>query len=367
MLLKVLPSPDYLDAWIELIRPIAKERFNMWAETGEPVSLFRGMSDLVMRLLLCVFIGPKFAEKHADELVPMVQAYERALQKPQTKALPRWLSKEGRLLEAVEERISCLIKEEALQRLENPKQYEQNMDYLQAILNNYGGKYLSSIPSLDIILIYKVYGLHLIGVVNGGHTNQTTTFAWSLLHALRSPLLDTLRQQKTNGLLEATFRETGRLYTSLMLLRRITVPQVILGKHVPKDAFVACSPVVTARDPNLFAEPTKFRPERWLTPAGEFDDAKLKSVNRSGAWVQFGKGQHACLGEKLGKSMVMMYWSIVLGNDEEPGFDVEIVSGVREGVGLDNVGVEGAWAEENLGTPFVKGDPVIVRFSKRSK
>jgi cytochrome P450 len=204
-------------------------------------------------------------------------------------------------------------------------------------------------------------------VVNGGHTNQTTTFVWSLLHALRSSLLDALRQQKTNDLLEATFRETGRLYTSLMLLRRITVPQAILGKHIPKGTFVACSPVVTARDPNLFDEPDKFRPERWLTLAGELDDAKLKVVSRSGASVQFGKGQHPCLGEKLGKFMVMVYWSIILGNDEEPGFDVEIVSGVREGLGLDNVGVEGAWAEENLGTPFEKGDPIMVRFSRRSK
>jgi hypothetical protein len=148
ILLKYLSSPEYLDSWMELIRPIARERFNMWAESGQPVSLFRGMSDLVMRLLLYCFTGPKFAEKHGDELVPMMRVYEQALQKPQTKALPRWLSKEGRLLDAVEGRIRVLINEEVLQRLENPKQYEQNMDYLQAILNIEGGKYLPGITFL---------------------------------------------------------------------------------------------------------------------------------------------------------------------------------------------------------------------------
>jgi cytochrome P450 len=149
ILLKILPAPEYLNSWTELIRPIARERFNMWAESGQPVSLFRGMSDLIIRLLLYVFAGPRFAEKHGDELVPLIQEYERALQTPQTKGLPRWLSKEGRFLEAVEDRMRSLINEEVFQRLENPKQYEQNMDYLQAILNLEGGKYLPGIPSAD--------------------------------------------------------------------------------------------------------------------------------------------------------------------------------------------------------------------------
>ena len=60
-----------------------------------------------------------------------------------------------------------------------------------------------------------------------------------------------------------------------------------------------------------------------------------------------------------------MYWSIILGDDTHPGYDVEIVSGLKEGAGLDNVGVEPAWAEENLGTPFEKGGPLMVRFIKR--
>jgi hypothetical protein len=52
-------------------------------------------------------------------------------------------------------------------------------------------------------------------------------------------------------------------------------------------------------------------------------------------------------------------WEVFLGTDSEPGFDVEVLSGIREGVGVDNVGVEAAWATENLGTPFEKS-PVMV-------
>ena len=96
------------------------------------------------------------------------------------------------------------------------------------------------------------------------------------------------------------------------------------------------------------------------------DHLRLKNLTRSGAFVQFGKGQHACLGEKIGRMMVLdILWESVLGNDRHPGFDIEFVEGIQKGVGVDDVGVEAAWAQENLGTPFEKGKPVMVRFIRR--
>jgi cytochrome P450 len=215
-------------------------------------------------------------------------------------------------------------------------------------------------------VLIVAFALHIIVLCIAGHTNQSTTTVWTLLHALRSPLLERLRQATSNDLLDATFRESGRLYTNLMLLRRITISQEILGKQIPKGTYIACSPVVTARDPDVYPDPEKFRPERWLTDSGELDETRIKHLHRIGASSQFGKGQHACVGERLGRFMVMdLLWGIILGNDKEPGFEVEIVSGIIEGVGIDNVGVEAAWAEENLGTPSEKGGPVLLRFSRR--
>lgn len=138
-----------------------------------------------------------------------------------------------------------------------------------------------------------------------------------------------------------------------------------MGHHIPEGTFIACSPLVTARDPNLFPAPDEFHPERWLTDKKELDESRIKGVQRSGISNQFGKGQHACKGEELGRMMVKTYWKLILGDDTHPGFNVEIVSGVKDGVGIDNVGVAPAWTEENLGTPFQKGSPVMVRFSKR--
>jgi cytochrome P450 len=79
--------------------------------------------------------------------------------------------------------------------------------------------------------------MHILGLLNGAHTNQTTTFVWSLLHVHKSPELHVaLRETKSKSLLEAIFRETGRLYTNLINLRRITIAQPVLGaaRHIPK-------------------------------------------------------------------------------------------------------------------------------------
>lgn len=150
------------------------------------------------------------------------------------------------------------------------------------------------------------------------------------------------------------------------MLRRVTTSQVIMGKYIAAGTLIAISPLVTARDPDLFPEPDRFRPERWMN-GDELNEAAVKDSVRSGTSLQFGKGQHMCLGEKIGRILVLdILWEGVLGKGKEPGVDIEIVSGIRDGIGVDNVGVEPAWAEENLGTPFEKGDPVIVRFKKRT-
>ena len=210
-----------------------------------------------------------------------------------------------------------------------------------------------------------MYLSHILLTLVGGHPNQITGFAWGLLHAIRSHKMEELRKTKSSDLVEAIFREVGRLYTNLLIPRHVTRSQVVRGKHIPAGTFIVASPLVTARDPKVFPEPDKFRPERWLTPTGELDVAQLKNIHRTGRSIQFGKGQHACAGEPLGKLMVIdLWWDIILGNEEKPGYDVEIVSGIREGVGVDNVGVEAAWIEENLGTPFEKA-PVMVRFKER--
>ena len=47
-------------------------------------------------------------------------------------------------------------------------------------------------------------------------------------------------------------------------------------------------------------------------------------------------------------------------------YDFEVVGGLEEGrKGIDGVGAEAAWTEENSGTPCVLGEDVSVRVTRR--
>jgi hypothetical protein len=137
----ILADPENITYWTRLIRPLVRERFNLWAETGEDVSLFRGISDLVMTALFYLFLGDEFAMRHASELVPMVRAYEKAMQTPQTKVLPRWMSREGVLLDTLEDHFKSLCDKEINRRLSDMDKFRGNKDYLQLLLNAVGGTF----------------------------------------------------------------------------------------------------------------------------------------------------------------------------------------------------------------------------------
>jgi hypothetical protein len=138
---KVLSGPENLEHWKTVAQPIVRKRFEKWAETGDCVSLFHGISNMVMTELLYLVTGDEFAEEYAEELVPIIREYESAIQKPQTKALPRWASGPGRRLDYVENRMKVLLDKEVALRMSNPDKYKHNKDYLQHILNMVGDKY----------------------------------------------------------------------------------------------------------------------------------------------------------------------------------------------------------------------------------
>ena len=137
---KSLSTPERLEYWMKLMRPIAKQQFEAWAISAEPVSLFRGISELVVTVLLYLFVGAEFADKHAKELVPLTLAYEAAIQKPSVRVFPRWLSSTGRFLRSTEKRFEKLIGEETKKRLESLDKYKDEMDLLQVLINILGGK-----------------------------------------------------------------------------------------------------------------------------------------------------------------------------------------------------------------------------------
>ncbi len=94
--------------------------------------------------------------------------------------------------------------------------------------------------------------------------------------------------------------ETLRLWPpSWMFSRRVLEPVVLGGSTVPVGTMCLVSPALLHRDPRWWAEPERFRPDRWLRRvAGKADrfDSKAPGQPR-GAYLPFGAGPRMCIGE----------------------------------------------------------------------
>ena len=103
----------------------------------------------------------------------------------------------------------------------------------------------------------------------------------------------------------AVLAETLRLWPpSWMFSRRILEPVVLGGRTLQVGTMCLVSPALLHRDPRWWAEPERFRPDRWLRRLpGNFDHFDPKSPGQPrGAYLPFGAGPRMCIGEQFALS-----------------------------------------------------------------
>jgi cytochrome P450 len=94
------------------------------------------------------------------------------------------------------------------------------------------------------------------------------------------------------GRLEYTGRvlnEVLRLHPVLMFTRRATSETQIGGWRIPLGTEIAYSPYALHRDPDVYPDPTRFDPDRWLHERAA--DLPPRTFN------PFGVGHHKCIGD----------------------------------------------------------------------
>jgi cytochrome P450 len=109
----------------------------------------------------------------------------------------------------------------------------------------------------------------LVTLLVAGHETTATALAWALERLVRHPAaLERLTEEAREGgeeYVDAVIRETLRLRPVLpMVVRKLTQPQTIAGYDLPAGTKVAPSIHLIHRRPEIYPEPTAFRPERWL-------------------------------------------------------------------------------------------------------
>jgi cytochrome P450 family 135 len=130
----------------------------------------------------------------------------------------------------------------------------------------------------------------VVTLLAAGHETTATALAWAVERLVRHPdKLDRLRAEAESGedeYVDAVAKETLRLRPVLpIVVRRLTEPMEIGGRVLPAGVSVAPCIHLVHRRPDVYPEPRRFRPERFLEePAGTY------------TWIPFGGGVRRCLG-----------------------------------------------------------------------
>lgn len=126
---------------------------------------------------------------------------------------------------------------------------------------------------------------------------------WALLVLTQRPLIRrSLRAASEQGPpgapqseMARVVLETLRLLSPNALMVRVATHDFECGGiHIPRGCEIVLTPFLAHRDPELFAEPTTFRPSRWIVdrPAPTF------------GFLPFGAGPHACVASRLAEALI---------------------------------------------------------------
>jgi cytochrome P450 len=130
----------------------------------------------------------------------------------------------------------------------------------------------------------------LMTLLVAGHETTATGLSWAIELLARHPeALHRLEESVASGedtYLDAVIKETLRLRPVIALvLRKLVEPMEIGGRLLPAGVSVAPSIYLVHRNPEIYPEPERFRPERFIErPAGTY------------TWIPFGGGVRRCLG-----------------------------------------------------------------------
>lgn len=99
---------------------------------------------------------------------------------------------------------------------------------------------------------------------------------------------------------EATLTECQRLWnvTPIIGPRRVLNNTILDGYKIPKNATILMNVYSNNLDPDLFPDPTLFKPERYISKDGTYQQPENI--------ILFGKGKRRCPGEALAKSALFL-------------------------------------------------------------
>ena len=297
-----------------ILTGVVEEKVERWEQAraaGTPVEMQREMMSLTLRIILRTMFGLSVDEAQLDRLAVSLEAALRHMSlRMFTFFLPEWVPLPG----AAECRRAKAFLEGEVRRIVAERRREEDAgearDLLSMLLearDEESGEGMTDLELRDEVMT----------TIFGGYeaTAGALAWTWHLLAAhpevaerLRTEALEVLDDRRP------TFEDLGRLKVAervameVMRLyppfwdspRAAAVDDEVGGWHVPAGSTVIICPYATHRLPDLWDDPERFDPDRFLPE-------RVAGRHRH-AWIPFGTGPRVCIGRHL----AMMEMQLIL-------------------------------------------------------
>ncbi len=277
---------ERLRSYAGLIAELAEREVADWP-LGEPFRLQERMESLTLEVILEVVFGiADEARKHElRRLLPLLVESGRMLVFWGT-MIHRDIGpiRPQATFEARRDAVDALLYAEiADRRAMDPAERAQRHDILSMLVE---AEHEDGTPMGDAEIRDQ-----LATLVLAGHETTATALTWAIDQLHRNPaVLARLRSDPDDAAyLDAVCREVLRIRPVVpMVGRTVTEPVRIGDRDVPAGTSLAVAMIVTHHREDVYAEPARFRPERFLPSAG----TEVPSY----AWLPFGGGVRRCIG-----------------------------------------------------------------------
>ncbi len=281
----MLPSfhGDRMERYGDLMTAVAEREIATWP-VGEPFAIRPRMQAVTLEVIMRAVFGVRDGrrlERLRAALGEMLDWTASPLRLVAFAVLgPERVERDARFRRA-REPVDALLLDEIRHRRADPEVGERD-DVLSLLI---GARHEDGRPMGDAELRDE-----LMTLLVAGHETTATALAWAIERLVRHPAkLERLGDELAVGedaYLDAVVTETLRLRPVLpVVLRHLTEPVELGGYELPAGMRVAPCIHLVHRRPEIYPEPHRFRPERFLeTPPGTY------------TWIPFGGGVRRCLG-----------------------------------------------------------------------
>jgi cytochrome P450 len=260
---------------------VTREELQRWP-VGEPFELWPRMQEITLAVIMRAVFGPLDSD-HLEHLHEQLRALTEWMNNPLRLTLlaavgPRSMVRNPSF-RAMMSAVEAAVLEEVRKRRADPAARER--EDIAAMLEQAHREDGSPLTAQEL-------RDELITLLVDGPTS--TSLAWAFERLLRHPdKLARLRAEVRAGreelYMDAVLKETLRLCPPVpIVVRRLLQPMTFGGYTIPAGATVAPCVYLVHRRRELYPEPARFLPERFLArPAGTY------------TWIPFGGGVRRCL------------------------------------------------------------------------